>query len=83
VGGSHSDDTAKCYPLKVEIHRPRESETYGQGDDEKPFRGNRRLSICVLPAPVLAAISSHASPNGLQPDDDLAAMSFEEFLVAP
>jgi hypothetical protein len=23
-GASHSDDTAKCYPLKVEIHRPRE-----------------------------------------------------------
>ena len=24
-GASHSDNTAKCYPLKVEIHRPRES----------------------------------------------------------
>ena len=23
-GDSHSDDTAKCYPLKVEIHRPHE-----------------------------------------------------------
>ncbi len=23
-GASHSDDTAKCYPLKVEIHRPHE-----------------------------------------------------------
>ncbi len=23
-GASHSDDTTKCYPLKVEIHRPRE-----------------------------------------------------------
>jgi uncharacterized protein len=23
-GASHSDDVAKCYPLKVEIHRPRE-----------------------------------------------------------
>ena len=23
-GASHSDDTAKCYPLKVEIHQPRE-----------------------------------------------------------
>ena len=21
-GASHSDDTAKCYPLKVEVHRP-------------------------------------------------------------
>jgi uncharacterized protein YcgI (DUF1989 family) len=24
-GASHSDDSAKCYPLKVEVHRPRES----------------------------------------------------------
>ena len=23
-GASHSDDTAECYPLEVEIHRPRE-----------------------------------------------------------
>jgi uncharacterized protein YcgI (DUF1989 family) len=23
-GASHSDDTAKCYPLKVEVQRPRE-----------------------------------------------------------
>jgi len=23
-GASHSDDAAKCYPLKVEIHRPHE-----------------------------------------------------------
>jgi uncharacterized protein YcgI (DUF1989 family) len=24
-GASHSDDNAKCYPLKVEVHRPHES----------------------------------------------------------
>jgi hypothetical protein len=23
-GASHSDDISKCYPLKVEVHRPRE-----------------------------------------------------------
>ena len=23
-GASHSDDIAQCYPLKVEVHRPRE-----------------------------------------------------------
>jgi len=28
-GTSHSDDTAKCYPLNVEIHRPRESALAG------------------------------------------------------
>jgi hypothetical protein len=28
-GASHSDDTAKCYPLKVEIHRPREKALAG------------------------------------------------------
>jgi hypothetical protein len=26
---SHSDDSAKCYPLKVEVHRPRESALAG------------------------------------------------------
>jgi hypothetical protein len=26
---SHSDDTAKCYPLKIEIHRPREEALAG------------------------------------------------------
>ena len=28
-GASHSDDSAKCYPLKVEVHRPRESALAG------------------------------------------------------
>jgi hypothetical protein len=28
-GASHSDDSAKCYPLKVEVHRPRESALTG------------------------------------------------------
>jgi hypothetical protein len=28
-GASHSNDTAKCYPLKVEIHRPREEALAG------------------------------------------------------
>ena len=28
-GASHSDDTAKCYPLKVEVHRPGESALAG------------------------------------------------------
>ena len=30
-GASHSDDSAKCYPLKVEVHRPRESALTGAG----------------------------------------------------
>ena len=28
-GASHSDDTAKCYPLKAEIHRPRKGALAG------------------------------------------------------
>ena len=28
-GASHSDDTAKCYPLKAEIHRPHEKALAG------------------------------------------------------
>ena len=28
-GASHSDDSVKCYPLKVEVHRPRESALAG------------------------------------------------------
>jgi len=28
-GASHSDDTAKCYPLKIEVHRPRGSALVG------------------------------------------------------
>jgi uncharacterized protein YcgI (DUF1989 family) len=28
-GASHSDDSAKCYPLKVEVHRPREGALAG------------------------------------------------------
>jgi uncharacterized protein len=28
-GASHSDDTAKCYPLKIEVHRPRASALAG------------------------------------------------------
>jgi uncharacterized protein YcgI (DUF1989 family) len=28
-GASHSDNTAKCYPLEVEIHRPRERAVAG------------------------------------------------------
>ena len=27
--GTHSDDTAKCYPLMIEIHRPREGALAG------------------------------------------------------
>jgi len=28
-GATHSDDTAKCYPFKVEIHRPHERALVG------------------------------------------------------
>ena len=30
-GASHSDDTAKCYPLNVEVHRPLERVLFGCG----------------------------------------------------
>jgi uncharacterized protein YcgI (DUF1989 family) len=37
-GASHSDETAKCYPLKVEVYRPRERALAGwQSPPEQIF----------------------------------------------